>query len=173
MSQQANKRRSERVFAIGLDKIGSAAYKLELPAASGIHNVFHVSQLKLYPNPNTAPAHAIATTDVPSHGQLEPEKILDRKMVKRGRVAATKVLVQWKNSPPDRATWEFYYDLLKEFPNFHPLGQGCSLWGGGHANLLCIVPILSDVPEGTLTDGHFPNTHSTNGGKALSKRKIR
>lgn len=132
MSQQANKRRSERIFDIGdyvylklhlyrqisvrgtafhkllhkfygpykvLDKIGSAAYKIELPAASGTHNVFHVSQLKLYRNPNTAPAHANATTDVPSHGQLEPEKILDRKMVKRGRVAATKVLVSVEKQP--------------------------------------------------------------------------
>ncbi|MCI73538.1 hypothetical protein A2U01_0094802, partial [Trifolium medium] len=34
-------------------------------------------------------------------------------MVRRGRVAATKVLVQWKDSPPEQATWEYYYDLLK------------------------------------------------------------
>ncbi|MCI65645.1 hypothetical protein A2U01_0086903, partial [Trifolium medium] len=46
------------------------------------------------------------------------EAILDRKMVKRGRIAATKVLVKWQKLPAERATWEFYYDLLKQFPNF-------------------------------------------------------
>jgi hypothetical protein len=49
----------------------------------------------------------------------EPASILERKMVKRGRAAATKVLVQWKGESPAQATWEFYYDLLKKFPNFH------------------------------------------------------
>jgi hypothetical protein len=86
---------------------------------AGIHNVFHVSQLKfcttpaatVIQHPSAPPLHA---------ARGEPERILDRKMVKRGRTAATKVLVQWKNQSPDAATWEFYYDLLKEFPNFHP-----------------------------------------------------
>lgn len=34
----------------------------------------------------------------------EPESILARKMVKRGCVAATKVLVKWKNRDPELAT---------------------------------------------------------------------
>jgi hypothetical protein len=35
----------------------------------------------------------------------------------------TKVLVKWKNSWPQDATWEFYYDLLKKFLAFNPWGQ--------------------------------------------------
>ncbi|GKG28039.1 hypothetical protein Tco_0406366, partial [Tanacetum coccineum] len=27
--------------------------------------------------------------------------------------------------------------------------SGCKRWQKGNANLLCIIPILSDVPEGT------------------------
>jgi hypothetical protein len=151
MSQQANKHRSDRIFAIGdmvylkiqpyrqstvrqqkfhklmpkfygpfkvLDRIGSVAYQLELPSDAEIHNVFHVSQLKLCLNPHSAPNHPL-----PRAGSFmitkEPASILERKMVKRGRAAATKVLVQWKGESPAQATWEFYYDLLKKFPNFH------------------------------------------------------
>lgn len=66
-----------------------------------------------------------------SFKKAEPEAILDRKMVKRGRVATTKVLIKWKGLPVEHATWEFYYDLLKKFLSFHLfLGQGCT-WGGG------------------------------------------
>ena len=53
-----------------------------------------------------------------SFKKAEPEAILDRKMVKRGRVATTKVLIKWKGLPVEHATWEFYYDLLKKFPSF-------------------------------------------------------
>ncbi|PNY00055.1 Ty3/gypsy retrotransposon protein [Trifolium pratense] len=151
MTQQANKHRSDRVFAIGdyvylklqpyrqlsmkshgfhkllpkfygpfpvLDRIGSTAYQLELPPSAAIHNVFHVSQLKLCPNPQGMPIQHIPASL--SHETRIPIAILDRKMVKRGNRAATKVLVQWKDLPMDKATWEFYYDLLKKFPNFHP-----------------------------------------------------
>lgn len=65
-----------------------------------------------------------------SFKKAEPEAILDRKMVKRGRVATTKVLIKWKGLPVEHATWEFYYDLLKKFPSFRRSGQGCTRRGG-------------------------------------------
>ncbi|OMO97218.1 hypothetical protein CCACVL1_04628 [Corchorus capsularis] len=48
---------------------------------------------------------------------LEPLAILDRKMVKRGNRAATKVLIHWKNSFPEDATWEFLHDMQLKFPD--------------------------------------------------------
>ncbi|GAU17014.1 hypothetical protein TSUD_37720 [Trifolium subterraneum] len=101
-----------------LDKIGQVAYQLDLPSSSNIHNVFHVSQLKLCPNPTV-----VTTQHLPAEDQLFPripEAIVDRKMVKRGNVAATKVLVKWKDEPVEQATWEFYDVLLYQYPNFHP-----------------------------------------------------
>jgi hypothetical protein len=95
------------------------AYQLELPSDAEIHNVFHVSQLKLCVNSPFAQVHPLPTTTNNSTLSREPESILERKMVKRGRTAATKVLVQWKGEPTSQATWEFYYDLLKQYPNFH------------------------------------------------------
>nr|DAD35169.1 TPA_asm: hypothetical protein HUJ06_005809 [Nelumbo nucifera] len=56
---------------------------------------------------------------VPSDAPKVPVAILDRQMVKRGNVAATKVLVKWHNYPPEAATWEFYYDLCKKYPRFN------------------------------------------------------
>lgn len=96
------------------NRIGETAYQLALPSSDGIHNVFYVSQLKLCPT----------TTDLVKHPHLaaaelllrgEPEFVLARKMVERGNLAATKVLVKWKNSSVEATTWEFYHNLLKQF----------------------------------------------------------
>nr|KYP59781.1 hypothetical protein KK1_015222 [Cajanus cajan] len=103
-----------------IDRIGQAAYQLELPSSVEIHNVFHVSQLKLCKNPATCSIQSLPLAAGFLDSPQEPEAILDRKMVKRGRVAATKVLIKWKNFPAEQSTWEFYYDVLKKFPNFHP-----------------------------------------------------
>lgn len=77
--------------------------------------MFHVSQLKArIPNnqgmSSQLPAKMIATPT--------PQVILDRRTVKRGNIAATKVLVQWEGEGPEAATWEFAYDLQKKFPTF-------------------------------------------------------
>ena len=102
-----------------LEKIGQVAYKLDLPAGSRIHPVFHVSQLK---------AH-IGSTDFQSQllvldndGLLvkEPLHILDRRMKKVGNVAATEVLVRWSNTFPEDDTWEDLALLQQQYPHFHP-----------------------------------------------------
>lgn len=77
-----------------------------------------MSQLKLCPNPTEVVHQPLIAAATLQKGV--PEAILDRKMVKRGRMAATKVLVKWKDLPVENATWEYYYDLLQQFPEFHP-----------------------------------------------------
>lgn len=129
MTQQANKHQSDRTFAIGdmvylkLQPYKQASvrhhsfHKL-MPKFYGPYKVLdkigHVAyQQDLHPNSNhQLPLPAVITD---AFHAKETEAILERKMVKRGPVAATKVLVSWKGE----ATWEFYYDLLKKFPNFH------------------------------------------------------
>ncbi|GAU25035.1 hypothetical protein TSUD_155090 [Trifolium subterraneum] len=123
MKQQADLRRSDRVFDIGefvflklqpyrqssvrreayhkllpkyfgpfkiLDKVGNVAYQLELPQHAAVHNVFHVSQLKKCYNPSSTMFQPITSIwpNVVAANRY-PEAILDRKMVKRGRIAAT------------------------------------------------------------------------------------
>ncbi|GAU24592.1 hypothetical protein TSUD_289530 [Trifolium subterraneum] len=123
MAQQANKHRSDRVFAIGdYVYLKLQPYRQLSMKSHGVHKLlpkfYGPYQLKLCPNPQHQPVQHLPAT-LPTVEKI-PVAILERKMVKRGHTAATKVLVQWKDSPPDKATWEFYYDLLKKFPDFHP-----------------------------------------------------
>ena len=99
-----------------LDKIGKVAYKLKLPEDGQIHNVVHVSQLKLavgyfgifIPLP----------TSVSNDRGYEPLAILDRKMVKKGNETEVQVLIHWKDLSPAEATWEFILEIKKRFPMF-------------------------------------------------------
>lgn len=92
-------------------RIGIVAYRLELPAHSSIHRVFHVSQLKKA----AGTSHQVITslpTDFAIH--LAPEKILQTRSVAQG-TNISQVLVKWNNLPSDLATWEDYEALRQEF----------------------------------------------------------
>jgi len=86
-----------------LEKIGVVAYKVQLPANSLIHNVFHVSQLKkLVGEANTSRDCPLSKEEAVIK---EPKAIIDITTVKRGNKAVTKVLVKWKHQLPKDATW--------------------------------------------------------------------
>ncbi|XP_071926915.1 uncharacterized protein [Coffea arabica] len=101
-------------------RVGTVAYRLALPAHVCIHNTFHVSVLKRKVGSGVVQAHIPAGVSQQGQLLLEPIAILDRRLVKRGRAAATQVLVQWSNSFPEDATWEYLQDLQLQFPNFSP-----------------------------------------------------
>lgn len=103
-----------------IQRVGSVAYKLELPANSRIHPVFHVSLLKKKLGLSAVVQTTLPLTDEQGHIQLEPLAILDRKLVKRNNRPHSLVLVQWTNSIPEDATWESWSDLHRRFPKFQP-----------------------------------------------------
>ena len=104
--------------------MGEVAYKLELPEGlSGVHDVFHISQLKKchaemadIPLRDTVPLEAI---QLDSHLTYEekPVKILEF----ASRVTRSKVIkfckVQWSHHTEDEATWEREDDLRKDHPH--------------------------------------------------------
>lgn len=102
-----------------IDRIGSRVHKLQLPPGAAIHNVFHVTQLKLCPNPPDSPPTLPQYLNKVSTSK-EPQLILETKMVNRQNKAVTKVLVQWKGFTPEQATWEYYQDFIAQYPDFHP-----------------------------------------------------
>jgi hypothetical protein len=110
-----------------LERIGQAAYRLELPATNQVHNVFHVSQLKEF-RPDYSPVFA----DLPNIPALdametEPEKVLGRRLVKKGNAALPRVLIKWKHlkivQPGKIGT------LKAKFPSVSSWGQATSFGG--------------------------------------------
>jgi hypothetical protein len=96
-----------RPFSI-LEKCGIVAYKLDLPPSlTGVHDIFHISQLKKCLKalvdimlPEVTPL----TTDL-SYSE-HPLKVLDQK----DRVMRRKIIkffkIQWSNHSEEEATWE-------------------------------------------------------------------
>jgi hypothetical protein len=106
-----------------LDKVGQVSYKLELPEGTKVHNVFHVSQLKEY-RADYTPVFA----DMPKVPALDtkdtaPERILTRRLVKKGNAALPQVQIKWRHLPEDAATWEDWDTLKARFPEVIAWGQ--------------------------------------------------
>ncbi|GKD81729.1 putative reverse transcriptase domain-containing protein [Tanacetum coccineum] len=109
-------------FQVGdkvLEKVGSVAYKLELPEElSQVHNTFHVSNLKK--------CHADEPLAVPLDGLHFDDKlqfvkelveIIDRevKRLKRSRISLVKVL--WNSRRCPEFTWEREDQFWKKYPH--------------------------------------------------------
>jgi hypothetical protein len=77
-----------------LQKVGTVAYKLELPAGSLIHPVFHVSQLKLKLCHSTTAVSHLPPVDANGTVQSEPEEVLDRRSRKIHNRAVVELLVR-------------------------------------------------------------------------------
>ncbi|XP_049387928.1 uncharacterized protein LOC125852239 [Solanum stenotomum] len=80
-----------------IQKIRTVAYKLVLPSTAKIHPVFHISQLKRKVGKHVVPAiDPLPPSICSSKVQLlvEPVAILDRRIVKKGNIVSTQILVQ-------------------------------------------------------------------------------
>ena len=103
-----------------LKKVGNVAYKLELPATSKVHPVFHVSRLRkrLYNADNVIDSGVLVEYTKPAILTHEPEKILDYHDLRTRHHVRRQVLVKWKDRPDEGSTWENISTLRKRFPNF-------------------------------------------------------
>ncbi|GKE04877.1 putative reverse transcriptase domain-containing protein [Tanacetum coccineum] len=107
-----------RTFKI-LARIGLVAYKLELPQElSGIHNTFHVSNLKkcLSDENLVIPLDEIKLDDK-LHFIEEPVEIMDRevKQLKQSRIPIVKV--RWNSRRGPEYTWEREDQMRQKYPH--------------------------------------------------------
>jgi hypothetical protein len=103
-----------------LEKCGTMTYRLDLPPSlAGVHDIFHVSQLKKFLN---APMDVMFPEVTPLEADLSypehPIKILDQK----DRVTRRKTIrffeIQWSNHSEEEATWESEDFLRSRHPDF-------------------------------------------------------
>ncbi|XP_035832723.1 uncharacterized protein LOC110900980 [Helianthus annuus] len=101
-----------------LARVGRVAYPLELPPTlDGIHNTFHVSQLRKCLADETA---LVPLDDIELDEGLNyverPMAIKDVKVKKLRNKAIRQVLVQWQHRKGSELTWETEDEMRKHYP---------------------------------------------------------
>jgi hypothetical protein len=108
-----------RLFPI-LEKCGSTAYKLDLPPSlAGVHNIFHVSQLKKCLK---APVDVVLPKVTPLEADLSYPEHLINVLDQKDRVMRRKIIkffkIQWSNHSEEEVTWESEDFLRSRHPDF-------------------------------------------------------
>jgi hypothetical protein len=113
-----------------LQKIGTMAYKLELPASSRVHPVFHVSCLKKVIGDKIPVQTIFPELDKEGKIILEPEAITDTRIHQLRNRSISKYLIKWRKLPAEDSTWEDesfiqkHPELLKHCDNTCLKGRG-------------------------------------------------
>jgi len=103
-----------------LTRIGSVAYKLQLPESSHVHPVFHVSQLKQAVGKGHEVISSLPVIDTPFQ---VPVRVVKRRIIRRGDAMVAHVKVSWSGMDPKLSTWEDTEALQQRFPAAPAWGQ--------------------------------------------------
>ena len=101
-----------------LERIGTVAYRLTLsPSMSGVHEVFHVSKLRVY---TLDQAHVVdwRQIEVDTDGTFEegPVYIVDSRYQVLGRMTVRLVRVLWQHCGVEESTWEREDTMRATYP---------------------------------------------------------
>jgi len=102
-----------------LAKVGTIAYRLQLPDEAKIHSVFHAYMLKKFRGQHNDPYIPIQNWKLDHGPILLPWKVLASRTLLRGQLKIPQVLIHWQNTPPHVATWENVSNVEEAFPSFN------------------------------------------------------
>ncbi|GAU31786.1 hypothetical protein TSUD_22320 [Trifolium subterraneum] len=109
-----------------IKRVGSVAYQLALPPSmSGMHNVFHVSQLiKFIPDPFRPVELELIDLKPDLTYQSDPVRIVERdvKVLRNKQIPIVKV--EWEQSPDGEFTWELESKMMSNYPYLFSDKQG-------------------------------------------------
>ncbi|KAJ9568381.1 hypothetical protein OSB04_004347 [Centaurea solstitialis] len=111
-------------------KVGSVAYKLQLPDSARIHPVFHVSLLKRAVGNHTVEPSLPPGMEMDSTISPLPLKCLATRSITKQGVRTEQWLIQWTGSTTDDATWEDAPAISRQFPTFR-LEDKPEIYAGG------------------------------------------
>lgn len=98
-----------------LERIGSVAYRLQLPPGSKIHPVFHCSLLKPHHGPLDLQTSPLPPDTFHNSPILEPLTILDWRVDTTTTPPTKSVLVQWLGLTPEDSSWEPWDTLCRDY----------------------------------------------------------
>jgi hypothetical protein len=103
-----------------LEKCGTVAYKLDLPPSlAGVHDIFHVSQLKKCLK---APMDVVLLEVTPLEADLSYPEHPINDLDQKDRVTRHKIIkifkIQWSNHPEEETTWKNEDFLRSCHPDF-------------------------------------------------------
>ena len=108
------------------------AYKLEFPAYSRVHLVFHVSCLKKVIGYKIPVQTILPELDKEGRIILEPEAITDTRICQLRDRCISKYLIKWRKLFVEDSTWEYESFIQKHPELLKRCGQHFSQ-GEGHA----------------------------------------
>ena len=126
-----------------LQKIGTMADKLELPAASRLHPVFHVSCLKKVIGDKLPVQTILPELDEEGQIILEPEAITETRTRQLRNRSISEYLIKWKNLLVEDSTWEDD-NFIQKHQNYSSIEDNTFLKERGMLGpyILVITPLL-------------------------------
>jgi len=100
-------------------KIGTVAYRLELPETARIHNVFHISLLKKFKGDHTTPYLPLPLQTLESGPILPPHMVLDSRTILQNDKEVQQLLIQWGDDQHAETSWESLTEFKQSYPNFN------------------------------------------------------
>ena len=126
-----------------LQKIGTMAYKLELPASSRVHLVFHVSCLKKVIRDKIPVQTILPKLDEEGKIILDPKVVTETRIHQLRNRSISEYLIKWKNLPTEDSTREDEI-LYRSIQNFSSIEDNTFLKERGTLGPYCThtTPIL-------------------------------